>query len=151
MSFATSSLHPVNTSIPSLSGVLRVLAEKAKSTQPLDLQKILEQAASSVHAHESIVKMLRATSFPGRPNDSDDPAWVYKGYNKALSKLIQAVDNPPPNACAARVLFSNSLAWYLHEILKLVRNGSVIVVEASDLKVALLLTDMGGLLNRGAY
>ncbi|KAG8678531.1 hypothetical protein FRC08_017691 [Ceratobasidium sp. 394] len=109
MSFVTSSLHPVNTSIPSLSGVLRVLAEKAKSTQPLDLQKILEQAASSVHAHESIVKMLRATSFPGRPNDSDDPAWVHKGYNKALSKLIQDVDNPPLGACAARVLFSNSL------------------------------------------
>ncbi|KAG8739468.1 hypothetical protein FRC10_005598 [Ceratobasidium sp. 414] len=149
MSFVTTSLYPTNTPIPSMSGVLYALAEKAKSAQPLELQRILEQTAGSVRTHESVVKMLRTTSFPGRPNESDNPAWVYKGYDKALSKLIQTVDNPPPNACAARVLFSNSLSWYLHEILKLVRNGSAIVVEASNLKVALLLTDMGGLLDRG--
>ncbi|QRV72495.1 hypothetical protein RhiJN_00509 [Ceratobasidium sp. AG-Ba] len=146
MPFTTTSLHPIKETTTTLSDVLKLLSQRAKSAQPLELQRILEQTWVSVHTHESVLKILRTTSFPGRPNDSDNPKWVYDGYKKALGSLLKTIENPPANSCTDRVLFSNSLSWYLKELLKLVQSGSIIIVKADTLKSALLLTDMSGLL-----
>ncbi|KAG8746066.1 hypothetical protein FRC10_006169 [Ceratobasidium sp. 414] len=108
--------------IPNLSGSLYALAAKGKDKLPRMLYPLIDRTASAIYIHEVRVAHIRRKTPPG----CDVEKYARKGYEDALSRLIEWVKEPPP--CLFEVVqyapwikFCKDLYFYLNYMLDVVK------------------------------